>query len=160
MASLYTAQKRYAEAEPLHNRSLAIREKALGPNHPLVATSLNDLGLLYSIQGRYADAERLFKPSLAIREQVFSPDHPDVKQSRDNLAELYRVQGEHNSSSTASNLTGEALAYACQGNVPNMKKEKNTEEYAKFCNAYINGWDGARFAFLQGTTTFCPPQIT
>ena len=60
----------------------------------------------------------------------------------------------------ATDLTGEALAYACEGNVPDMKREKSTEEYAKFCNAYINEWDDARFAFFKGTTTNRPPRIT
>ena len=60
----------------------------------------------------------------------------------------------------ASNLTGEALALACAGNVPGLKKEKDTEQYARFCNAYINGWDDARFAFLQGARTYCPPGLT
>jgi hypothetical protein len=60
----------------------------------------------------------------------------------------------------ASSLTGEALAYACLGNVQGMKREKNTEDHVKLCNSYINGWDDARFAFLQGTTTYCPPRIT
>ena len=41
--------------------SLAIREKALGPDHPDVATSLNNLAELYEAQGRYADAEPLYK---------------------------------------------------------------------------------------------------
>ena len=36
------AQGRYAEAEPLDERALAIGEKALGPEHPSVATSLNN----------------------------------------------------------------------------------------------------------------------
>ena len=36
-------QKRYAEAEPLIRRSLAIRENVLGPDHPDVARSLNNL---------------------------------------------------------------------------------------------------------------------
>ena len=31
----------YAEAEPLYERSLAILEKAVGPEHPDVATNLN-----------------------------------------------------------------------------------------------------------------------
>jgi hypothetical protein len=57
-------------------------------------------------------------------------------------------------------VTGEALAYACVGNVPGMKREKDTEKYLHFCNSYINGWDDARFAFLQGTRTYCPPKIT
>jgi Rap1a immunity proteins len=59
-----------------------------------------------------------------------------------------------------SEVTGEVLALACSSNVPGIKREKNTEEYAKFCNVYLHGWDDARFAFLQGTTTYCPPKIT
>ena len=66
LAALYDDQGRYADAEPLYKRSLAIREKALGPDHPDVATSLNNLAVLYDEQGRYADAEPLYKRSLAI----------------------------------------------------------------------------------------------
>ncbi len=47
-------QGHYAEAEPLYKRSLAIREKALGPEHPAVATSLNNLAGFYLYQGRHA----------------------------------------------------------------------------------------------------------
>ena len=39
---VYDAQGRYAEAEPLYKRSLAIWEKALGPEHPDVAMSLGE----------------------------------------------------------------------------------------------------------------------
>jgi hypothetical protein len=60
----------------------------------------------------------------------------------------------------ASEITGDALAYTCQGNAPGAKTDQKTQKYAEFCNAYINGWDDARFAFLQGTTTYCPPRIT
>ncbi len=45
-------------------RSLAIREKVLGHDHPDVARSLNNLADLYQRQGRYADAEPLFKRRL------------------------------------------------------------------------------------------------
>ena len=64
--------------KPLYKRSLAIREKALGPDHPDVAQSLNNLAVLYRDQGRYADAEPLYKRSLAINEKALGPDHPDV----------------------------------------------------------------------------------
>ena len=37
LAELYRAQGRYAEAHPLYKRSLAILEKAFGPEHPAVA---------------------------------------------------------------------------------------------------------------------------
>ena len=53
MAALYWNQGRYADAEPLYQRSLAIWDKALGRDHPNVAQSLNNLALLYDSQGRY-----------------------------------------------------------------------------------------------------------
>src|SRR3974390_617504 len=62
-------QGRYADAEPLYKRSLAILEKALGLNDPNVASLLNNLAELYEAQGRYADAEPILKSSLAIREK-------------------------------------------------------------------------------------------
>src|SRR6476620_12658040 len=40
---LYTSQGQYANAEPLYKRSLVIKEKVLGPDHPDVAVSLNGL---------------------------------------------------------------------------------------------------------------------
>lgn len=45
---LPVAQGKYAEAEPLLKRSLAIREKVLGPEHPDVASSINSLAALLS----------------------------------------------------------------------------------------------------------------
>jgi len=85
----------YSAAEKPLTRSLMINEKVLGPDHPHVAISLNNLALLYYAQGKYAEAEPLYKQSLAIREKALGPDHPDVATSLNNLAELYRVQGKY-----------------------------------------------------------------
>ena len=43
---LYHAQGKYAEAEPLFRRVLAIAEKAPGPEHPDVATALENCSKL------------------------------------------------------------------------------------------------------------------
>ena len=48
LATLYQAEGRYADAEPLYKQSLAIKEKVLGPNHPAIAVSLNNLAWLYA----------------------------------------------------------------------------------------------------------------
>ena len=40
------AQGKYDEAKPNYERALAIREKALGVEHPQVATGLNNVGML------------------------------------------------------------------------------------------------------------------
>ena len=92
LAALYYAQSRYTDAEPLYQRSLAIRENALGADHPSVAQSLSNLAALYYSQSRYAEAEPLVKRSLAISERR-GPDHPEVAVKLNNLAEIYRAQG-------------------------------------------------------------------
>lgn len=46
LALAYKALGRFAEAEPLYKRALAIAQKALGPEHPHVVTSLRSLAEL------------------------------------------------------------------------------------------------------------------
>ncbi len=55
------------EAEPLYERSLAIREKALGPEHPNVAGSLENYSALLSETGRGSEAVKLEARARAIR---------------------------------------------------------------------------------------------
>jgi CHAT domain-containing protein/Flp pilus assembly protein TadD len=91
---LYNAG-RYADALPVAQQVLAIREKALGRDHPDVATSLNDLAGLYDDAGRSAEAEPLYQRSLAIREKVLGRNHPDIATSLNNLAEHFRDEGRY-----------------------------------------------------------------
>jgi CHAT domain-containing protein/Tfp pilus assembly protein PilF len=95
LARLYRIQSKYAEAEPLFRRSLEMREKILGPNHPEVAQNLNNLAVLYMNQGKYAEAEPLCRRALEMREKALEPNHPDVAVSINNLAMLYHYQGKY-----------------------------------------------------------------
>jgi len=92
----------YADARPLYERALAIREKALGPEHPDVATSLNNLASLLSDQGDHAGARPLYERALAIREKAL-----DEANSLNNLAVLLKYQGDYG---TARPLYERALA--------------------------------------------------
>ena len=85
----------YRDAEGPLTQALALREDALAPEHPDMATSLNNLALLYKTQGQYAKAEPLFERSLAIREKALGHEHPDVATTLNNLAGLYYAQGEY-----------------------------------------------------------------
>ncbi len=67
LASLYHAQGKHTEAEPLYRRVLAIWEKALGPEHPHVAQSLENFAALLRKTGRGAEAKRLKARAKAIR---------------------------------------------------------------------------------------------
>jgi tetratricopeptide (TPR) repeat protein len=126
---------RYAEAIPLAEQALAIREVALGPEHPSTATSLNNLALLYYFQGRYGEAEPLYQQALAIYEEALGPEHPSTASSLNNLAGLYEAQGRYGEAeplfqqalaiyeealgpehpSTASSLNNLAGLYEAQG---------------------------------------------
>jgi tetratricopeptide (TPR) repeat protein len=86
---------RYAQALPLSQRALSIWEQTLGPAHPNVATSLNNLAILYRAQGQYAEALPLSQRALSIWEQALGPAHPNVAASLNNLALLYSDQGQY-----------------------------------------------------------------
>jgi len=79
----------YKKAEQLHRRSLAIREKVLGTEHPDVAGSLDSLAGLYLIKEEYDKALPLIEKALLINEKVLGAEHPNVASSLDNLAEFY-----------------------------------------------------------------------
>jgi len=80
----------YAGAQPAYQQALALRERALGPDHPDTARSLNNLAELYRAQGRYGEAEPLYQRALAIYEQALGPDHPHTAAVRESCAILLR----------------------------------------------------------------------
>ncbi len=84
----------YAEARPLFERALAIREKVLGAEHPDTAESLDNLAVLLQAQGDLAGARPLHERALAIREKVLGAEHPDTATSLNNLAYLLYDQGD------------------------------------------------------------------
>ncbi len=87
-------QARYDEALALAERARALRERALGGAHPLVASSLNDLARVYTEKGDLASAEPLYKRALGIVEKALGADSPDVAACVNNLAELYSKKGD------------------------------------------------------------------
>ena len=91
LARLYYLIGKYAQAEPLYVRALAIKEKQLGSNHPDTATSLNNLASLYESISKYAEAELLFVRALEIVEKSLGNNHPNTQAIRENL-EILRQQ--------------------------------------------------------------------
>ncbi|MCY1015909.1 CHAT domain-containing tetratricopeptide repeat protein [Pyxidicoccus sp. MSG2] len=84
---------KYAEAVPLIERALELRESILGRTHLEVASCLNLLGEVHQEQGSYARAEPLLQHALAIREATLGNSHPDVAFSLHDLASIYKDQG-------------------------------------------------------------------
>ncbi|HMW02860.1 MAG TPA: CHAT domain-containing protein, partial [Acidobacteriota bacterium] len=104
---LYRDKGDEVKAESLHQRALAIREKALGADHPETANSLDNLAVLYYSKDDFTRAEPLFQRALTIREKAFGADHLETARSLHNLALLYRDKEDN---SRAEPLLQQALA--------------------------------------------------
>jgi tetratricopeptide (TPR) repeat protein len=92
-AEPYKDADHVAEAEPRLKRALAMDEKTLGPEHPVVVADLNNLAVAYQRQGRLAEAESVLKRALAISEKTRGPGYPELSTTLDNLANVYQDQG-------------------------------------------------------------------
>ena len=87
-ASALQGQARYAVAEPLFRRALAMLERYHGSEHTEVAALLNNLSILLMDTNRLAEAEPMMLRALAICERSFGPEHPNVATNLNNLAQL------------------------------------------------------------------------
>jgi tetratricopeptide (TPR) repeat protein len=84
----------YSQAAQLYCDALAIREKALGPEHPDTAVSLNNLAVLLNDQGDLVGARSLHERALAINEKARGQTHKDTNRTRSHLARLLLMSGQ------------------------------------------------------------------
>jgi serine/threonine protein kinase/tetratricopeptide (TPR) repeat protein len=75
------------KAELLFRKSLAIREKVLGKDHPDVAESLSGLALAMAVK-QIGEAEQMARRSLSIREKALGANDPAVAESLSTLVEV------------------------------------------------------------------------
>jgi tetratricopeptide (TPR) repeat protein len=87
-------QANFHEARALFERALRLREIALGPRHPEIATTLDGLGLTLRHLGDLGAARVQFERSLAIRESTLGPCHPAVAPTLDGLGLTLRDSGD------------------------------------------------------------------
>ncbi len=95
LANVYNTKGDLTKAEEILQRALAIREKALGSEHPAVATTLNNLAEIYNKQGNYEKAILLHQRALQIRIKRFTEEHPAVANSLGNLGDIYKITGDY-----------------------------------------------------------------
>jgi len=107
LAMAYSKQGKYADAEDLYKRALAIFEKARGTSQDLLAETLYNLANVYIHQGKYADAENLYKRALAIYEKVPGTSQGVMANVLSSLGLVYDKQGKY---ADADGLYKRALA--------------------------------------------------
>lgn len=85
---------RFADAEPLVCKNLAIRERTLGADHRDTLASVNNKALLLYAKRDLAGAEPLFRRAIIAQKRKLGPEHIDTLVSLSNLAGLLRKKGD------------------------------------------------------------------
>lgn len=76
-------------------QALAIRTKALGPEHPDTLETVNFMGYLFQVTGELEQAEAHFDKALRLRTKVLGPAHADTADSQIYLGGLHLLQGRY-----------------------------------------------------------------
>ncbi len=83
----------FASADELLRGAARIQEAELGPLHPDLANTLNNLAIVAEKTGRLDDAETFYRRAVAIASASLPADHPMVAASRENLEDFCRARG-------------------------------------------------------------------
>src|SRR5262247_2520104 len=78
----------YASAERFLREAVRLREEELGPLHPDLANTLNNLGVVSEMQNHADEAEACYRRAYEIAFATLPADHPFVATSRQNLSDL------------------------------------------------------------------------
>jgi tetratricopeptide (TPR) repeat protein len=84
----------YATAKAAYERALAIAEKAFGPEHPNVATVVNNLGLVLEDLVDLPGAKAAYERARRIDDKAFGPEHPNVATVVNNLGLVLKALGD------------------------------------------------------------------
>ena len=87
-ATSWFQQGNYTKAAVAATKAVQAAEQVLGPDHPDVATGLNNLGMLCYAREQFTKAETLHKRALTIREKALGPDDAELASILDNYAAL------------------------------------------------------------------------
>ena len=82
IGAVYNKMGENEKALGYYNKSLEIKIKVLGQDHPLVASTLGNIALIYQQQGKLSEALESFEKILAMFEKIHGPDHPVVADTK------------------------------------------------------------------------------
>ncbi|CAF1692108.1 unnamed protein product, partial [Adineta ricciae] len=64
-------------------------------NHPDLASSYNNIGMVYSDMGDYSKALEYYERASTIQQQSLPPNHPDLASSYNNIGMVYSDMGDY-----------------------------------------------------------------
>jgi tetratricopeptide (TPR) repeat protein len=84
----------YTAAENLLRKAARLQEASLGPRHPDLANTLNNLAIVCERTQKPDEAEQYFRRAVSIARTSLAPDHPFVATSQKNLHDFCEARGQ------------------------------------------------------------------
>ncbi len=125
LGAVLEAQGRYRDAEAAHRRAMDLRLAQTGPDHILVASSLNNLGNVAFKEGHWVEAQSFYEHALSIYEAALGPMHPRVAPVRVNVANVLAAQGRNDRAQAAYEHALRALLAAFGPDHPQVIATRN-----------------------------------
>ncbi len=95
LGNLQRARDDLAAAKLEHERSLALRERWFGADHPEVAVAVLALAVVATDAGDYVEAERLLRRSEELLVTTYGPDSIELSPTYTSFCNLYVFQGDY-----------------------------------------------------------------
>ncbi|CAF0819431.1 unnamed protein product [Adineta steineri] len=95
LGSITKDQGKYQEALTFYEQSLAIYQKTFPSNHPDLAISHNNIGLVHVAMGDYPKALSYYEKALEIKQQSLPSNHPSLASSYNNIGMVHDEMGDY-----------------------------------------------------------------
>jgi len=93
IGTVYETLGLYPEAQKLLQKSLELRRRVLGPEHPDTLGTMKEMGRILRLEGQLAGSEKLLRETLESERRVLGPENPATMQCMVELANVLREQG-------------------------------------------------------------------
>ncbi|CAF0938586.1 unnamed protein product [Adineta steineri] len=77
--------REYSKALSFYEQGLVIQQRTLPSNHPLLATSYNNIGFVYENMKDYSKALSYYERALDIKQRTLPPTHPSIKSMKESI---------------------------------------------------------------------------
>ncbi len=95
MGKTYQELGLFPQAKSQYERSLDIRQHALGGRHPETLRSMDSLGALYIDEGKYTDAERVLSKVREVRRLIMGESSRDTLETTAQLVHVYKLEAKY-----------------------------------------------------------------
>ncbi|CAF0899213.1 unnamed protein product [Adineta steineri] len=118
-------QGKYKEALTFCEKSLAIYQKTLPPNHPHLPSTCNNIGEAYRNMGNYPKALSSHEKALETKQHSLPPNHPSLASSYGNIGLVHYNMGDYPKALSSHEKALEIRQQSLPPNHPELAKSYN-----------------------------------